>query len=65
MNYHVYFIDRFGQPYVKVCMEDREKAIAMMRRYAGKKDVVYEHEFRVSDGLVLIFREDCILSDRV
>ena len=68
MTYHVYYIDKTGQPYAKVQMDDEKEAIAMLKRHVdhgGKRLIAEVARFDVGgftvDGVdepqtVIIFR---------
>ena len=44
MIYHVYYIDKTGEPYMKVQMQDEQKAIEMVKRHVdhGGKRLIAE-----------------------
>ena len=62
MTCHVYYIDRFGEPFIKVQMDTEEKAVETVRRYAddgGKRHLEEAARFAVNDGgtTVVILRD--------
>ena len=64
MIYHVYYIDKTGEPYMKVQMTDEQKAIEMVKRHVdhgGKRLIAEVARFEVGDvgreHTVIIFRD--------
>ena len=64
MIYHVYYIDKTGEPYMKVQMQDEQKAIEMVKKHVdhgGKRLIAEVARFDVGDvgkeQMVIIFRD--------
>ena len=61
MTYHAYYIDKSGEPFIKVQMSDEKEAVDMLLRYAdhgGRRMLAEVARFDVGeDNTVIIFRD--------